>query len=88
MNEPSQPKVMSLWIATAGESQYPRLAGDLDVDAAVIGGGIAGLTAALELKRRGLSVVVLEGARIGTGVTGNTTGKVTSLHRLAHSKHH
>lgn len=86
MNEPSQPKVMSLWIAAAGESQYPRLAGDLDVDAAVIGGGIAGLTAALELKRRGLSVVVLDGARIGTGVTGNTTGKVTSLHRLAYTQ--
>jgi glycine/D-amino acid oxidase-like deaminating enzyme len=28
-------------------------------------------------------VAVLEAARVGAGVTGNTTGKVTSLHRLA-----
>ena len=29
---------------------------------------------------------MLEAARVGTGVTGNTTGKVTSLHRLAYSE--
>lgn len=85
MTEIAQPKVMSLWISTAPDVQYSRLEGDLEVDAAVIGGGIAGLTAAYELKRRGLTVAVLEAARIGTGVTGNTTGKVTSLHRLAYT---
>jgi glycine/D-amino acid oxidase-like deaminating enzyme/nitrite reductase/ring-hydroxylating ferredoxin subunit len=58
----------------------------VDVDVAVVGAGIAGLTAALELKRRGLTVAVLEAARVATGVTGNTTGKVTSLHRLAYSQ--
>ena len=52
----------------------------------MIGGGIAGLTAALALKRAGQTVAVLEAARVGTGVTGNTTGKVTSLHRLAYSE--
>ena len=51
----------------------------------MIGGGIAGLTAALALKRAGRTVAVLEAARVGTGVTGNTTGKVTSLHRLAYT---
>ncbi|ASN53308.1 FAD-dependent oxidoreductase [Sinomonas sp. R1AF57] len=85
MADAAQSKVISLWIATAQETDYPRLDGDLDVDVAVIGGGIAGLAAALELKRRGLTVGVIEGSRIGTGVTGNTTGKVTSLHRLAYS---
>ncbi|MDQ4489296.1 FAD-dependent oxidoreductase [Sinomonas sp. ASV486] len=86
MTESAQSKAMSLWVATAEGTQYSRLEEDLEVDVAVIGGGIAGLTAAYELKRRGLTVAVLEGSRIGTGVTGSTTGKVTSLHRLAYTQ--
>lgn len=75
----------SLWVATAGTTGYPALRGDVEVDAAVVGGGIAGLTAALGLKREGRTVAVIEAGRIGTGVTGHTTGKVTSLHRLAYT---
>lgn len=74
-------RLLSLWSATGGTATYAPL----DVDVAVIGGGIAGLTAALALKRAGQTVAVLEAARVGTGVTGNTTGKVTSLHRLAYT---
>ncbi|MDQ1593616.1 MAG: hypothetical protein QOH40_172, partial [Arthrobacter pascens] len=37
---------VSLWIATAGTTDYPVLSGDMEVDVAVIGAGIAGLTAA------------------------------------------
>ncbi|MGY4542211.1 glycine/D-amino acid oxidase-like deaminating enzyme/nitrite reductase/ring-hydroxylating ferredoxin subunit [Arthrobacter sp. UYNi723] len=76
----------SLWVATAGTTDYPVLRGDLEVDVAVIGAGIAGLTAALALKRTGRTVAVIEAARVGTGVTGHTTGKVTSLHRLAYTE--
>ncbi|MFF5792995.1 FAD-dependent oxidoreductase [Paeniglutamicibacter sp. NPDC012692] len=77
---------MSLWVATGGSTEYPGLRGDVEVDIAVIGGGIAGLTAALALKRAGQTVAVLETARVGTGVTGHTTGKVTSLQRLAYTE--
>jgi glycine/D-amino acid oxidase-like deaminating enzyme/nitrite reductase/ring-hydroxylating ferredoxin subunit len=76
---------VSLWVATAGTTEYPVLSGDLEVDVAVIGAGIAGLTAALALKRFGRTVAVIEAGRVGTGVTGHTTGKVTSLHRLAYT---
>jgi glycine/D-amino acid oxidase-like deaminating enzyme/nitrite reductase/ring-hydroxylating ferredoxin subunit len=76
----------SIWLATSPATSYPSLTEDVEVDVAVVGAGIAGLTAALELKRRGLTVAVLEAARVATGVTGNTTGKVTSLHRLAYSQ--
>lgn len=76
---------LSLWVDTADPTGYRRLVGDLEADVGVVGAGIAGLTAALALKRRGLTVAVLEAARIGSGVTGNTTGKVTSLHRLAYT---
>jgi glycine/D-amino acid oxidase-like deaminating enzyme/nitrite reductase/ring-hydroxylating ferredoxin subunit len=75
---------VSLWVTTAPDSDYQPLPGDVEVDVAVIGSGIAGLTAALALKRAGRTVAVIEAARVGTGVTGHTTGKVTSLHRLAY----
>lgn len=76
----------SLWVATAGTTDFPVLRADVEVDVAVIGAGIAGLTAALALKRDGRNVAVIETARVGTGVTGHTTGKVTSLHRLAYTE--
>ena len=85
MTEQPAGRLLSLWAATGGDATYAPLAASLEVDVAVIGGGIAGLTAALALKRAGRTVAVLEAARVGTGVTGNTTGKVTSLHRLAYT---
>ena len=86
MSEMLQGRAVSLWLATAAGTGYPSLRTDLDVDIAVIGGGVAGLTAALALKRAGQSVAVIEAARVGTGVTGHTTGKVTSLHRLVYTE--
>lgn len=86
MGERVQGQAISLWIATAERTGYAPLGTDIEVDTAVIGGGIAGLTAALALKRAGQSVAVIEAARIGTGVTGHTTGKVTSLHRLVYTE--
>ncbi len=53
-----------------------RLAHDLDVDVCVIGGGLAGLTAARELAQRGWSVALLEGGRIGQAASGRNTGFV------------
>jgi glycine/D-amino acid oxidase-like deaminating enzyme/nitrite reductase/ring-hydroxylating ferredoxin subunit len=81
-----QGEPVSLWLDSAGETDYPKLDRDIEVDVAVIGAGVAGLTAALALKRAGRSVAVIEAARVGTGVTGHTTGKVTSLHRLAYTE--
>lgn len=75
----------SLWLATAPSTNYPSLSGSVDADVAVIGGGIAGLTAALLLKRQGARVVVLEAARVGTGVTGCTTAKVSALQATIYS---
>ncbi|NUS74563.1 MAG: FAD-dependent oxidoreductase [Corynebacteriales bacterium] len=79
-------EAVSLWIATAGTTKYPPLDRDLELDVVIIGGGIAGLTAALTLKQAGKSVAVLDAALVGTGVTGHTTGKITSLHRLIYTE--
>ncbi len=74
-----------LWLDTASPSEYPELRGRLDVDVAVIGGGIAGLTTALLVAREGARVAVVEAARIGTGVTGCTTAKVSALQATIYS---
>src|SRR5262249_4855814 len=49
---------------------------DLDVDVCVIGGGLAGLTAAREVARRGWSVAVLEASRIAWNASGRNSGVV------------
>jgi glycine/D-amino acid oxidase-like deaminating enzyme/nitrite reductase/ring-hydroxylating ferredoxin subunit len=77
-------KAISLWVDTGPETDFPKLEAALEADVAVIGGGIAGLTAALLLKRAGVRVAVIEAGRVGTGVTGHTTGKVSSLQRLVY----
>jgi len=58
------------------EPRRPRLAVDLDVDVCVVGGGLAGLTAAREIARSGWSVVLLEANRIASAASGRNTGFV------------
>src|SRR6202158_6627750 len=53
-----------------------RLTFDLDVDVCVIGGGLAGLTAAREVARRGWSVAVLEARRVAWNASGRNCGFV------------
>jgi glycine/D-amino acid oxidase-like deaminating enzyme len=57
----------------------------ITADVAVVGGGITGLAAALRLQRAGLKVVVLEASRVGCGVTGHSTAKLTALHGLVYT---
>src|SRR5258708_6688314 len=49
---------------------------DLDVDVCVVGAGLAGLTAAREIARRGWTVVVVEGRRIAWSASGRNDGFV------------
>jgi glycine/D-amino acid oxidase-like deaminating enzyme len=66
------------WYAEKTPLPPPRrpLSYDLDVDVCVIGGGLAGLTAAREAARRGWSVAVLEARRIAWNASGRNTGVV------------
>lgn len=72
---------VSYWIDTTDPEPLEALAGTtVDVDVAILGGGIAGITLADELKRLGASVAVIEMRRVGCGVTGHTTAKITVQH--------
>lgn len=66
----------SFWLADAPEAG-PALEGERGVDVAVVGGGLAGLSTAIELRRRGVSVAVLEQDYAGHGASGRNAGHLT-----------
>ncbi|GIH05777.1 iron-sulfur-binding protein [Rhizocola hellebori] len=84
MTLPGKPE--SYWIDTTPETAFPSLDTDMSADVVVIGAGIAGLSTAWELAKAGRQVTVVEAARIITGVTGNTTAKLTSLHAMIYDR--
>jgi glycine/D-amino acid oxidase-like deaminating enzyme len=70
------------WIADAGApAAEPSLAGDLDADVVVVGGGYTGLWTAWEISEAepGARVAVLEAERCGLGPSGRNGGFVSSL---------
>ncbi len=56
--------------------QRAPLDGNVTFDVCVVGGGLAGLTSALELSRKGKTVAVLESHRVGWGASGRNGGLV------------
>lgn len=54
----------------------PALAGDIEADVCVVGGGLSGCSTALHLAERGYRVVLLEAARIGFGASGRSGGQL------------
>lgn len=71
---------------TAQSDPFPPPEGDLRVDVAVVGAGMAGLSTARELSKAGRSVAVLDSGPIAAGVTGRTSAKLTALHTLVYDR--
>lgn len=66
----------SYYAATAPrEIRFPALEADVQADVAIIGGGLAGLSAAIELADRGRNVVLLEARQVGWGASGRNGGQ-------------
>jgi glycine/D-amino acid oxidase-like deaminating enzyme/nitrite reductase/ring-hydroxylating ferredoxin subunit len=76
----------SFWISTTSKTNYPILNSDLDVDIAIVGGGMTGLLCAYQLRLEGFNIVILEADRIITGTTAFSTAKITSQHDFIYDK--
>ena len=61
--------------------RYPALQGTTEVDVCVVGAGLTGITAALELAQKGYSVALLEGGQIAWGASGRSGGQ--AIHGFA-----
>lgn len=57
---------------------YPGATGRIEADVCIVGGGLAGLTAALKLARSGRKVVLLEAQRVAWGASGRNGGFVSA----------
>ncbi|MFC1457341.1 NAD(P)/FAD-dependent oxidoreductase [Microvirga arabica] len=57
---------------------YPAATGRIEADVCIVGGGLAGLTAALKLARGGRKVVLLEEQRVAWGASGRNGGFVSA----------
>ena len=78
-------KEKSYWVDTVPGTDFSPLSGTVQVDVAILGGGIAGLTSAVLLKEAGLTVAVVEARRVARLVTGHTTAKLTSAHEILYN---
>jgi glycine/D-amino acid oxidase-like deaminating enzyme/nitrite reductase/ring-hydroxylating ferredoxin subunit len=67
---------ISVWRATAPETGFPTLQEEITTDVVIVGGGITGVTLALNLAEQGTSAVLLEARDLGFGSTGNSTGNL------------
>jgi glycine/D-amino acid oxidase-like deaminating enzyme/nitrite reductase/ring-hydroxylating ferredoxin subunit len=65
---------------------FNKLNEDLTVDAAIVGAGITGITAANLLSQAGVKVALLEAGSVLNGTTGHTTAKVTAQHGLIYDE--
>ena len=76
----------SVWMATADVPHHPSLDQDLNVDVCIVGVGIAGLTTAYLLGKKGVSTAVLDSRRVAAGQSQRTSAHLTNAHDNLYSE--
>lgn len=76
----------SIWSDSVILPRFPRLTGNLHVEVLIIGGGLTGILCAYMLEQAGVPYALVEAETIGSGITKNTTAKITSQHGLIYDK--
>ena len=76
----------SIWNQRIYMPSFPKLQEDIKTDVLIVGGGMAGVLCAYFLQIKGIDYVLVEGRTIGSGVSKNTTAKITSQHGLIYHK--
>lgn len=76
----------SVWTNSVKLPVFEKLNGVIKTDVLIIGGGMCGILCAYFLKQAGINYVLVEGGTICSGITKNTTAKITSQHGLIYDK--
>ena len=76
----------SLWSDTIALPSFEPLNKDIKTDVLIIGGGITGILCAHYLQQAGIRYALVEADTICSGITKNTTAKITSQHGLMYHK--
>lgn len=76
----------SLWQQTSDIPSFRALEKDIKTDILIIGGGMAGILCAYLLNCAGADYVLAEAETLCSGITKNTTAKITSQHGLIYDK--
>ena len=76
----------SLWTDNLKLPQFKSLDRDVKTDVLIIGGGLCGILCAYYLHRKGVNYILVEGNEIASGITKNTTAKITLQHGLIYKK--
>lgn len=76
----------SVWNSEVNFKKRENLKDNIECDIAIIGAGMAGLLTAYMLNKAGKEVVVIDAKSTGSGVTKNTTAKITCQHDLIYDK--
>ena len=72
----------SIWNDTVKIPEKEQLSQDIKTDVLIIGGGLCGILCAHFLQNKGIDYILVEGEKIASGITKNTTAKITSQHGL------
>ena len=74
-----------LWEQNVQIQSFPQLEKDIKTDVLIIGGGMAGVLCAYMLEQNGIDYILVEQNKIASGVTANTTAKITVQHGYIYS---
>lgn len=76
----------SIWNETTKLPTFPKFKGSAKTEVLIIGGGIAGILCAYFLEENGIDYMLVERDTICSGITENTTAKITSQHGLIYDR--
>lgn len=76
----------SVWQETSNLPKFEGLPRDMKTEVLIIGGGITGVLCAYMLQKSGVPYILAEAETICSGVTKNTTAKITAQHGLIYDK--
>ncbi|MCI5745101.1 MAG: FAD-dependent oxidoreductase [Erysipelotrichaceae bacterium] len=74
----------SIWEDYRNKKTFPSIDKDYKTDVLIIGGGIAGILCAYELKKRNIDYILVDKNYVGSGISKNTTAFISFIHDFSY----